>query len=107
MALFPRVAAVVHHGGAGTTTAAALAGVPQVVVPNHYDQPYWARQVERLGIGTAHASGMPTADSLLRALEHTLRSDVEARAKIVATTVRQDGVHIATARLKIVAERSR
>jgi vancomycin aglycone glucosyltransferase len=31
--LFKRVAAVVHHGGAGTTTTAALAGAPQVVIP--------------------------------------------------------------------------
>ena len=37
-ALFKRVAAVVHHGGAGTTTLAALAGAPQVVIPQHYDQ---------------------------------------------------------------------
>src|SRR5262249_26580208 len=36
--LFPRVAAVLHHGGAGTTTAAARAGKPQVVVPQNYDQ---------------------------------------------------------------------
>ena len=41
-ALFKRVAAVVHHGGSGTTTVAALAGAPQVVVPQIYDQHYWA-----------------------------------------------------------------
>ncbi|MBW8879313.1 MAG: hypothetical protein JF614_30615 [Acidobacteria bacterium] len=40
-ALFGRVAAAVHHGGAGTTTAAALADAPQVVIPQMYDQPYW------------------------------------------------------------------
>ena len=50
-ALFTRVAAVVHHGGAGTTTAAALAGAPQVVIPQVYDQHYWAQRVEQLGIG--------------------------------------------------------
>jgi vancomycin aglycone glucosyltransferase len=42
-ALFKRVAAVVHHGGAGTTTIAAMAGVPQVVVPQIWDQHYWAK----------------------------------------------------------------
>jgi len=63
-ALFQRVAAVVHHGGAGTTTAAACAGAPQVVIPQHYDQHYWARRVHQLGIGTAHAPGAPTAGSL-------------------------------------------
>src|SRR5262245_24686875 len=75
-ALFPRVAAVVHHGGAGTTTAAALAGAPQVVVPDRYDQHYWAQRVDSLGIGTAHASTAPTTDSLISALERTLRPDV-------------------------------
>jgi len=49
--LFPRLAAVVHHGGAGTTTAAARAGVPQIVVPHIADQHYWGRRVELLGIG--------------------------------------------------------
>jgi UDP:flavonoid glycosyltransferase YjiC (YdhE family) len=49
--LFPRVAAVVHHGGAGTTATAALAGVPQIVVPHVADQFYWARRVAELGIG--------------------------------------------------------
>ncbi|RYF90514.1 MAG: glycosyltransferase, partial [Caulobacteraceae bacterium] len=41
-ALFGRVAAVAHHGGAGTTHAAARAGAPQVVVPQIADQPYFA-----------------------------------------------------------------
>src|SRR5207248_1968448 len=44
-ALFPRVAAVVHHGGAGTTHAAALAGVPQVIVPHLLDQFGWAHRI--------------------------------------------------------------
>ncbi|TIN04366.1 MAG: glycosyltransferase family 1 protein, partial [Mesorhizobium sp.] len=43
-ALFRRVAAVMHHGGAGTTVAAARAGAPQLVVPQIGDQPYWARR---------------------------------------------------------------
>jgi UDP:flavonoid glycosyltransferase YjiC (YdhE family) len=49
--LFPRCAAVVHHGGAGTTAAAFRAGVPSVVVPHMADQPYWGRRVHDLGAG--------------------------------------------------------
>jgi vancomycin aglycone glucosyltransferase len=49
--LFERVAAVVHHGGAGTLAAAARAGVPQVVVPHFFDQFYWGSRVEALGLG--------------------------------------------------------
>jgi vancomycin aglycone glucosyltransferase len=98
-ALFTRVAAVVHHGGAGTTTAAALSGAPQVVIPQMYDQHYWAGRVHHLGVGTAHAPGTPTADSLTSALEHTLRPDVAARARSVAAAVRRDGARVAARRL--------
>ena len=49
--LFPRVAAVVHHGGAGTTGAGLAAGRPTVVVPTTSDQPFWGRRVHALGAG--------------------------------------------------------
>ena len=49
--LFPRMAAVVHHGGAGTTAAGLRAGVPAVVVPFTADQPFWAWRVHELGVG--------------------------------------------------------
>jgi vancomycin aglycone glucosyltransferase len=98
-ALFSRVAAVVHHGGAGTTTAAALAGAPQVVIPDHYDQHYWAQRVHSLGIGAAHAPSAPKIDSLASALERTLRRDVAARARSIAAAVRRDGTQIAVEKL--------
>jgi sterol 3beta-glucosyltransferase len=49
--LFPRSAAVVHHGGAGTTAAALRAGVPSLIVPFMADQPFWGRRVYALGVG--------------------------------------------------------
>jgi vancomycin aglycone glucosyltransferase len=98
-ALFRRVAAVIHHGGAGTTTVAAQAGAPQVVVPQMYDQHYWAKRVHDLGIGTAHAPGAPTADSLTKALSRTLQPDIVARARAFAPSVRTDGAEIAARRL--------
>jgi sterol 3beta-glucosyltransferase len=91
-AVFPRVAMAVHHGGAGTTTAAARAGVPQVILPHILDQYYWAHRVERLGIGPrAIPVDLVTADLLAdrfgaalgdpRILERaaTLSRDVSAR----------------------------
>lgn len=98
-ALFQRVAAAVHHGGAGTTTAAARAGAPQVVIPQHYDQHYWAQRVHDLGIGTAHAPGAPTADSLTAALARTLEPDIAARARSIAAAVRSDGAQRAARQL--------
>jgi sterol 3beta-glucosyltransferase len=47
---FPRTAAVVHHGGAGTTATAFAAGRPQVVCPFTADQPFWARLAHHHGV---------------------------------------------------------
>ncbi|MGH7900415.1 MAG: glycosyltransferase [Thermodesulfobacteriota bacterium] len=49
--LFPKMAAVVHHGGAGTTAAGLRAGRPTIVVPFFVDQPFWGRTVADLGVG--------------------------------------------------------
>ena len=49
--LFPRMAAVVHHGGAGTTAEGLRAGVPAVIVPFVFDQPFWGARVKALGLG--------------------------------------------------------
>jgi vancomycin aglycone glucosyltransferase len=102
-ALFKRVAAVVHHGGAGTTTAAARASAAQVIIPQNYDQHYWAGRVGELGIGTAHPSGTPTTDSLTNSLEQILQPDVTARADCVAATVRGDGAQVAAQHLLTIA----
>jgi UDP:flavonoid glycosyltransferase YjiC (YdhE family) len=50
-ALFPRVKAVVHHGGVGTCAQALAAGVPQVVMPMGFDQPDNAARLTRLKVG--------------------------------------------------------
>ncbi len=85
--------AVVHHGGAGTTTAATRAGLPQVLVPQMFDQPYFARRVRELGVGTS-ITGEPKAESLTSALAE-LRPEVAERAGRVGGAVRTDGVDVA------------
>ncbi len=50
--LFPQMAAVVHHGGAGTTAAGLRAGVPSILVPFMGDQPFWGKRVADLGVGS-------------------------------------------------------
>jgi vancomycin aglycone glucosyltransferase len=92
-ALFPRVAAIVYHGGSGTTTIATRAGTPQVVVPHMYDQHYFASRIDELGIGVAHQGPEPTVDSLTTALTSALRRETVARA--LATAVQTDGATIA------------
>ncbi|MFF3003529.1 glycosyltransferase [Kitasatospora sp. NPDC057940] len=94
-ALFGRVAAVVHHGGAGTTTTATRAGAPQVVVPQTADQPYWAGRVAQLGIGVALDGPTPTTESLSAALRTALAPETRVWATAVATVIRTDGAALA------------
>jgi vancomycin aglycone glucosyltransferase len=89
------VAAVVHHGGAGTTTAAAVAGAPQVIVPQLVDQPHWARRVAELGIGAAHDGPVPTVETLASALSLALAPETRSRAQGIAREVRTDGAAVA------------
>jgi len=50
--LFPRMAAVIHHGGAGTTATSAISGVPQIIVPHALDQYYWGHHIYRSRLGS-------------------------------------------------------
>jgi sterol 3beta-glucosyltransferase len=49
--LFPRMAAVTHHGGSGTTASGLRAGVPSIIVPFLFDQFYWGKRISSLGVG--------------------------------------------------------
>ena len=49
--LFPRCAAIIHHGGAGTTNAALASGVPSAIVAHGFDQPFHGRRLHELGVG--------------------------------------------------------
>ncbi|MBB5152556.1 glycosyltransferase [Saccharopolyspora phatthalungensis] len=106
-ALFGRVAAVVHHGGAGTTTTATRAGAPQVVIPQGTDQPYWAGRVADLSIGAAHDGPAPTFESLSAALRTALTPETRARATAVAGTIRTDGATVAATLLLDAVSRER
>jgi vancomycin aglycone glucosyltransferase len=101
--LFRRVAAVIHHGGAGTTTTATRAGVPQIVVPQWADQPYFASRVAALGVGVGIGAGVggghdgptPAAASMSEALRTVLDPPTRERAAAVAATIRPDGAEVA------------
>lgn len=73
--LFPHMAGVVHHGGAGTTAYAARAGVPQLVVPHVSDQFYWAQRVGVRALGPpAMWRNTLTATTLATALTRLISS---------------------------------
>jgi sterol 3beta-glucosyltransferase len=81
--LFPRMLAVVHHGGAGTTAEGLRAGVPAVIVPFIVDQLFWGKRVKALGAGTKplRAKNM-TADKLAEAI-HIATTDSMMREQSI------------------------
>ncbi|MFJ9899399.1 glycosyltransferase [Streptomyces sp. NPDC091280] len=93
-ALFPRMAAVVHHCGAGTTAAGLRAGVPAVPVPIQFDEGFWAARLVALGVAprTVPLRGL-TADTLSAALVQATRDPAHAeRARALGARVRaEDG----------------
>jgi sterol 3beta-glucosyltransferase len=93
--LFPRMAAIVHHGGAGTTAASLRAGVPTIVVPFFGDQPFWGQRVADLGVGTAPIPRKKlTAENLAHAMDRTVTDpNMRQRARELGQKIRtEDGV---------------
>jgi UDP:flavonoid glycosyltransferase YjiC (YdhE family) len=90
--LFPRAAAVVHHGGVGTTGQALRAGRPTLVVPHAHDQADNAARVVRLGVARSIPAQAYTAEGVAAALERLLNDDAYAsQAAHVAARVQREG----------------
>jgi len=77
--LFPRVSAVVHHGGAGTTAAGLRAGCPTVICPFMADQPFWGRRVHDAGAGPAPIPQTNLDEKNLAAAIRTATQDASVR----------------------------
>ncbi|MGH2458528.1 MAG: nucleotide disphospho-sugar-binding domain-containing protein [Chloroflexota bacterium] len=93
--LFPRVAAVVHHGGAGTTAAVLRAGVPSVFVPHIFDQEMWADLAFQRGVAPrAIARGQLSVDALAQAIDTAVHDPrLRERATRLGVAIRgEDGV---------------
>lgn len=83
--VFPHCRAIVHHGGSGTTAASVRSGVPTLVLWVGADQPVWARQVKRLGVGTSRRLSSITADTLREDLQSVLKPACVFRAREAAS----------------------
>jgi UDP:flavonoid glycosyltransferase YjiC (YdhE family) len=94
-AIFPACRAVVHHGGAGTTAAGMRAGVPTLILWVTADQPIWAAQVKRLGVGSARRFSGTTTESLLAELRRILAPQYLTRACEVAAQMTAPGESVA------------
>jgi sterol 3beta-glucosyltransferase len=93
--LLPRCRAAVHHGGAGTTRAVARTGLPALVVSVSFDQPWWGRRLERLGVGQHLRFADLDRMTLEAGLRGVLDPDTAARAAALGQRMgaEPDGAH--------------
>ena len=91
--LFPKVAAIVHHGGSGTTHEGLRWGRPSIICPLFADQPFFGQRVAQLGTGPLPvAQKRLTAGNLASALEYALSKKVAMKAKSVGEMIaKEDG----------------
>lgn len=103
--LFPRTAGVVHHGGAGTTGAALRAGVPSLVIPHNFDQPFWGKRVSELGVAPAPLRLNDLTAARLAGALHRLTHDADMRGRAAELGRRvqaEDGLKAAVDRIHSV-----
>lgn len=90
--LFPRVSAVIHHGGAGTTAAGLKCGKPTIIVPFFGDQQFWGNMIEESRAG---ASPIPYKNLTLKALadgiKKCLSNEARESAKKIAQSIEAEG----------------
>ena len=104
--LFPRVRAVIHHGGAGTTAAALRAGIPQIIVPMYLDSYFWGARVYACGTGPRPLPESNLSARVLTGALEQLLSDktMEARAQSLADAIaREQGIAHAVEHLRIMS----
>ncbi len=95
--LFPRAAAIVHHGGIGTTALALGAGKPMLVIPGEYAQPDTAERLRRLGVARTIRRARFNGPTVAAELTALLNSPNYAQAAGRAASVirRENGASVA------------
>ncbi len=80
--LFPRMAAVVCHGGSGTVGAAVRAGTMPVLVPYFGDQPFWGWALQRAGVSPRMVPRWRLSAGRLTAALRQATTDPAMRARV-------------------------
>jgi UDP:flavonoid glycosyltransferase YjiC (YdhE family) len=97
--IFPRCAAVVHHGGAGTTQSVTLAGKPSVVVAHISEQEHWGKELRRIGIAGKPLHRRSVTAKQLAARIRAINPAMQAKAPLVARAMAQENGVAAAVRL--------
>jgi len=90
--LFPKVKAVVHHGGAGTTAIGLKCGKPTLVVPFFGDQQFWGAMIAEAGAGSAPIPYKKvTPDKLADGIKECLTDEACEAAEKIAASIEAEG----------------
>jgi sterol 3beta-glucosyltransferase len=106
--LFPRVGAVVHHGGAGTTAAGLRAGVPSIIIPFFGDQLFWGQRIAELGVGPEPIPRKKlTVERLTQAIQEVVTDEsMRQRASNLGAKIQaEDGIAEAVAVVQNIVEK--
>jgi len=92
--LLPKCKVLIHHGGAGTTSAALRAGIPQIVVPFMADQPFWGSRVHVVGVATKPIRVKRlSVEKMVNAIAKAESKNILERAQVTGQEIRsEDGV---------------
>jgi UDP:flavonoid glycosyltransferase YjiC (YdhE family) len=108
--LFPRVAAVAHHGGMGTTAEGLRAGVPSIIIPRLLDQRFWSKRVHELGVGPRPIPHRHLSSERLAEAIHAATADrsMRQRAASLGRRIRDErGVAVAVEAIQEYASLAR
>lgn len=91
--LFPRVSAVIHHGGAGTTAIGLKCGKPTMIVPFFGDQPFWGAMVSKAGAGALEPIPYKhlSVEALVEGIKQCLSPEAKAAAEGIAHDIALEG----------------
>ena len=91
--LFPRVKAVVHHGGAGTTAIGLKCGKPTMIVPFFGDQPFWGAMVAEARAGAHECIPYKklTVERLAKGIKECLTEEAQKNVQKIADSIAKEG----------------
>jgi len=91
--LFPRCAAVVHHGGAGTTAIGLKTAKPTMIVPFFGDQPFWGAMVSKAKAGAHECIPYKklNAERLAEGIKQCLTEEARINVKKIAESIEKEG----------------
>jgi UDP:flavonoid glycosyltransferase YjiC (YdhE family) len=90
--LLPRVAGMIHHGGAGSVGECLRAGAPSFAIPQGYDGAFWGLRIAALGVGLDPMPMHTLTESRLSDSLHRLCEDrvLKQKLKKVAALIQEE-----------------